>query len=72
MTTEATEPGLSIRKTATGRLWERCQLALGDDFDVRKFHDALISAGPVTLGVLDNLMENWLDSQRKEHGQYAA
>jgi len=53
-------------------LRQRCELALGDDFDVRQFHDALIAAGPVTLGVLDDLMENWLADQRKEHGQYAA
>jgi len=64
----AYQPGnLKIRE-----LRKRCERALGDDFDLRQFHDALISAGPVTLGVLDNLMENWLDDRRKEHGQYAA
>jgi len=64
----AYQPGnLKIRE-----LRERCEHALGDDFDIRKFHDALIAAGPVTLGVLDDLMTDWLASQRKKHDQYAA
>lgn len=53
-------------------LRERCEQALGEDFDVRQFHDALIAAGPVTLVVLDELMENWLEEQRKENEQHAA
>lgn len=64
----AYQPGnLKIRE-----LRERCEQALGDDFDIRQFHDALIASGPVTLGVLDGLMTDWLASQRKKHDQCAA
>jgi uncharacterized protein (DUF885 family) len=64
----AYQPGnLKIRE-----LRLRCELALGDDFDISQFHDALIAAGPVTLGVLDDLMTDWLASERKKHDQYAA
>ncbi len=64
----AYQPGnLKIRE-----LRERCERRLGDAFDIRQFHDALISAGPVTLGVLDDLMQDWLEGQRKHHDQYAA
>lgn len=64
----AYQPGnLKIRE-----LRERCELALGDDFDIRQFHDALISAGPVTLGVLDDLMTDWLGNQRRKNDQRSA
>ncbi len=53
-------------------LRDRCEEALGDDFDLRGFHDAVIAAGPVTLGVLDDLIEDWLQNQRKEYDQQAA
>ncbi|MFV3074352.1 DUF885 domain-containing protein [Niveispirillum fermenti] len=37
----------------------RAEAALGDDFPIRDFHDALMAAGPVTLQVLDDLMADW-------------
>ncbi len=53
-------------------LRKRCEQALGDEFDLRQFHDTVIAAGPVTLGVLDDLMEDWLQNQRKSHDQQVA
>jgi uncharacterized protein (DUF885 family) len=53
-------------------LRQRCERALGDDFDIRQFHDALIAAGPVTLGILDDLMSHWLDTERRKHNAFAA
>ena len=35
---------------------------LGDAFDVRDFHDALLAPGPVTLPVLDTLLRTWLST----------
>lgn len=49
----------------------RAEQALGDRFDLRHFHDALIAAGPVTLPVLDDLIEHWLRSQRDGNVQHA-
>lgn len=41
----------------------RAEEALGDDFDVRAFHDALLSEGAVPLSVLETHMDNWLQAQ---------
>ncbi|BBE34211.1 DUF885 domain-containing protein [Sphingosinicella microcystinivorans] len=42
----------------------RCEDTLGDDFRVRDFHDALMAAGPVTLPVLDDVMDEWIERVR--------
>ena len=44
-------------------LRHRAEQRLGEKFDIREFHDQLISSGPVTLPVLDTLVENWLGQQ---------
>ncbi len=36
------------------------EAALGDDFDVRKFHDALLGAGALPLDILQQRMDAWL------------
>lgn len=41
----------------------RTETALGDDFRIRDFHDALMRTGPVTLPVLDQLMQGWTADQ---------
>jgi uncharacterized protein (DUF885 family) len=38
----------------------RAEAALGDDFRVRDFHDALMAAGAVTLPVLEMLIDDWI------------
>ncbi|MDJ0653336.1 MAG: DUF885 domain-containing protein [Xanthomonadales bacterium] len=44
-------------------LRRRAESRLGDQFDVRQFHNQLISCGPVTLPILDQLMEHWMATQ---------
>jgi uncharacterized protein (DUF885 family) len=46
---------LSLRASA--------EAALGDDFDVRAFHDALLGAGALPLDVLQQRMDTWLAEQ---------
>jgi prolyl oligopeptidase len=46
---------LALRKDA--------ELALGDDFDVRAFHDALLGAGALPLDLLEQRMNEWLERQ---------
>ena len=50
----------------------RAERALGDRFDLRSFHDALIAAGPVTLTVLDELVSHWLEQQERGNDRCAA
>lgn len=38
----------------------RAERALGNDFRIRDFHDALMAVGAVTLPVLETLMDDWV------------
>jgi uncharacterized protein (DUF885 family) len=49
---------LSLRSSA--------EAALGDDFDVRDFHDALLGAGALPLDILQQRMDNWIAEQRTD------
>jgi len=46
---------LKIRELRT-----RAEERLGEDFDVRAFHDALLAGGALPLQVLETRMERWL------------
>ncbi|MFJ2863167.1 DUF885 domain-containing protein [Kitasatospora sp. NPDC087314] len=42
---------------------ERAQAALGGRFDIREFHHQLIGHGSLPLGVLDELVSDWIAAQ---------
>ena len=42
----------------------RAEAALGDDFHIRDFHDALMAAGAVTLPVLEMLIDDWIAHEK--------
>ncbi len=46
-------------------LREKAEQALGDDFDIRAFHDELLGAGSMPLDILEQRMNAWLASQQK-------
>lgn len=46
-------------------LRQRAQTALGDKFDLRKFHDAILSDGTLPLSLLDRKMNLWIEQQKK-------
>jgi prolyl oligopeptidase len=37
--------------------------ALGDNFDIRAFHDELLGAGALPLDILQQRMDAWLNDQ---------
>ena len=39
---------------------ERAREALGDEFDIRAFHDVVIGRGPMPLSILERQVEAWL------------
>jgi uncharacterized protein (DUF885 family) len=45
-------------------LRERAREALGDKFDLRAFHDAVLADGPLPLDVLETRTNTWIGSQR--------
>jgi uncharacterized protein (DUF885 family) len=44
-------------------LRSRAERQLGDDFDIRAFHDHLLGAGALPLDLLEQRMDTWLASQ---------
>jgi len=49
--------GLKFRELRT-----RAQARLGERFNLRRYHDQLMAAGAVTLPVLEEIIDTWLDS----------
>ena len=52
-----------IGQLKMGELRARAQAKLGDRFDVRAFHDALLADGAVPLSVLEARMDAWIAQQ---------
>lgn len=46
------------------RLRAEAQQQLGDRFDIKGFHDAVLGSGPVTLPLLGELVASWIESTR--------
>ena len=42
----------------------RAEEALGADFDVRHFHDAVLANGSVPLDILEELINSWIEEQK--------
>ncbi|NVJ61968.1 MAG: DUF885 domain-containing protein [Gammaproteobacteria bacterium] len=45
-------------------LRKKAEQALGKQFDIRAFHDEILSYGPVTLEILDRLINQWIETQK--------
>lgn len=47
-------------------LRERAEEKLGNDFDIRDFHDVVLGSGIVPLNVLESNVENWIADKRDQ------
>jgi uncharacterized protein (DUF885 family) len=55
--------GYQIGNLRFRELRARAESRLGERFDLRRYHDQLLAAGPVTLPLLDEVVEDWLRGQ---------
>ena len=55
--------GLQNRSAENADDSRTAETALGDDFDVRAFHDELLGAGALPLDILEQRMDAWLEQQ---------
>ena len=50
---------------------QQAETALGDQFDVRRFHNAVLDDGPMPLELLQARMDRWIAAERSG-SQHAA
>ncbi len=64
VTTPGQATAYMIGKLKIIELRAKAQAELGEDFDIRGFHDAILVNGPVPLSILEENVENWVVSQK--------
>ena len=45
-------------------LRQRAEQELGEDYDIREFHDAVLKNGPVPMDVLEDVIDNYIQSKK--------
>ena len=53
-----------IGKLKIMELRAKAQEELGDDFDIRAFHDAILESGPVPLDIMEENVTDWIAGQK--------
>jgi len=56
--------GYMVGRQALNRIRESARAALGDRFDIRGFHDAVLTNGATPLSVTESLVNEWVAAQR--------
>ncbi len=58
--------GYKMGELAIRELRALAESELGDAFDLRDFHDAVLGSGPVTLPVLGRVLRDWIAARRAD------
>ena len=53
-------------------LRRKCEQALGDDFDIKAFHDEMLGGGALPMEILETRMNRWLADQLKQKNESPA
>lgn len=65
-------PGQALAyKLGENKIWElrrKAERELGKDFDIRRFHDAILMSGALPLGVLEKHVDWWIEEEKKRRG----
>ena len=43
------------------------EVTVNDDFDIKEFHSTLLGSGNVPLSMLDDMVQQWLNSKATKH-----
>ncbi|NHZ78078.1 DUF885 family protein [Massilia sp. CCM 8695] len=57
--------GYKIGQLKIRALRDKAQAALGDKFDIRRFHSVVLDNGPLTLALLEQQVDAWIAAARK-------
>jgi uncharacterized protein (DUF885 family) len=53
-----------IGKLKIMELRGRAREQLGEDFDIRAFHDVILTSGPVPLSIMEENVDSWIAQNR--------
>ena len=59
--------GYKIGELKISELRRKAESKLGDQFDLRAFHDELLSVGSIPLPLLEERIDSWIESTRANH-----
>jgi uncharacterized protein (DUF885 family) len=58
--------GFNVAAVTITELRQRAREALGDRFDIKEFHDAVLGHGILPIGVLEQVLEDWIAAQQAQ------
>lgn len=58
--------GYKIGMIKIVELRDMAKQKLGDKFDIREFHDVVLTSGPVPMNILEKMVNSWIDKKQND------